>query len=83
MTHQSIRKNPFEDQIIEETAENVAEEMIAEIRDEVAVWVVSVYMLQSTCTSITVLQYVCVVGLWMSFSFLSKWPKAVEYKAAP
>jgi inorganic pyrophosphatase/exopolyphosphatase len=39
MTHQNIRKNPFEDQIIEETAENVAEEMIAEIRDEVAVWV--------------------------------------------
>ena len=26
---------------------------------------VSVYMLQSTCTSITVLQYVCVVGWWM------------------
>jgi hypothetical protein len=43
----------------------------------------SVYMLQSTCTSITVLQYVCVVGWWMSSSFLSKWPKAVEYKAAP
>jgi hypothetical protein len=39
MTRQNIRKNPFEDQIIEETAENVAEEMIAEIRDEVAVWV--------------------------------------------
>ena len=27
--------------------------------------VVLVYMLQSTCTSITVLQYVCVVGWWM------------------
>jgi len=39
MTNQNIRKNPFEDQIIEEIAEHVAEEMIAEIRDEVAVWV--------------------------------------------
>jgi hypothetical protein len=39
MTDQNIRKNPFEGQIIEEIAEHVAEEMIAEIRDEVAVWV--------------------------------------------
>jgi hypothetical protein len=39
MADQNIRKNPLEDQIIEEIAENVASEMIAEIRDEVAVWV--------------------------------------------
>lgn len=39
MTDQTIRKNPLEDQIIEKIAENVASEMIAEIRDEVAVWV--------------------------------------------
>jgi hypothetical protein len=39
MTDQNIRKKPFEDRIIEEVAENVAEEMMAEIQDEVAVWV--------------------------------------------
>ncbi len=39
MTGEKVRKNPFEDQIIGTIAENVAEEMIAEIRDEVAVWV--------------------------------------------
>jgi hypothetical protein len=38
-------------------------------------------LLQSTGTSITVLRYVCGVGLWMSDSS-KKWPKAVVYEAA-
>jgi hypothetical protein len=39
-------------------------------------------MLQSTGTSITVLRYVCGIGLWISDSS-KKWLKAVVYKAAP
>jgi hypothetical protein len=39
-------------------------------------------LLQSTGTSITVLRYVCGIGLWMSDSS-KKWPKAIEYKTAP
>jgi hypothetical protein len=44
--------------------------------------IMSVCMLQSTGTSITVLRYICGVGLWMSDSS-KKWPKAVVYEAAP
>jgi hypothetical protein len=39
MTPQELIKNPFEDLIVKGVAEKVAEEMIAEIRDEVAIWV--------------------------------------------
>jgi hypothetical protein len=38
MTEQTIRRNPLENQIVEEVANNVASEMITEIQDEASQW---------------------------------------------